>query len=142
MIATLGIALAASLMSVEQSGDGNVVLRHDISPKYNRTDYDSACGSTVFGVRFRNGPGDHGRVDQVSIDGRPVVGAAEQLQIRAARRVISRIGIMNCGPDPGRPVFRAVMELSPIESRSLGMSPSLYFRLSRQAQGDWQLSID
>ncbi len=141
VIATLGVALAASLMPAEQTG-GVVVLRHDISPKYNRTDYESPCGSSVFRVRFRNGPGAHGQVDQVSINGRLVVGAAEQLQIRAARRVISRIGIMNCGADPRRPVFQGVMELSPIESQSLGMRPSLYFRLSPQGGGDWRLSID
>jgi hypothetical protein len=99
-------------------------------------------GTVLFRVRFRNGPGDHGKVDRVSIDERPVVGAAEQLQIRAARRVISRFEIMNCGSDPGRPVFRGVMHLSALESQGLGMRNSLYFRLSRQGPSGWQLSID
>lgn len=141
MIAILGAALAVLPIQAGQ-GQGDLVFRHDVSPKYNRTDYESACGPAIFRVRFRNGPGAHGQVDWVSIDGRPVAGAARQLQVRAARRVISRIEIMNCGPDPRNTVFRGMLDLSPIESHGLGMRPSLYFRLSRQGRGPWRLTVD
>ena len=139
MIAILNVALAG-LMVPAGPGGGDIVLRHDVPPKYNRTDYESVCGSTLFRVRFGNGPG--GRVHRVWVEGRPVAGAAEQLDVRAARRVISRIGIMNCGPDPGRPLFRGVMELSAIESQRLGMQPTIYFRVSRRGREGWRLSID
>lgn len=133
-------ALAMSIVSAEQGGDG-LVLHHDIGPRYNRTDYESACGSTVFRVRFRNGPEEHGRVDHLLIDGRPVRNAAETLQVRAARRVIVRIGIMNCGVDPQRPLFQGAMVLSEMESRRLGMRDTLFFRLTRDGR-DWHMTID
>lgn len=125
----LGAALAGLLVATGQSG-GDLILRHDIGTRYSRTDHESACGSTAFRVVFRNGPDEHGRVDHLLIDGRPVPGAAELLDLRAARRVIDRIGIMNCGIDPQRPIFSGVMNLSEMESRSLGMRPSIYFRIT------------
>jgi hypothetical protein len=135
------MAFAAFFMTSAQTGEG-LFLRHDLGTQYNRTDYDSACGSTVFRVRFRNGPEEHGRVDYLLIDGRPIPDAAETLQIRAARRVIDKIEIMNCGMDPQRPVFRGVMALSKIESQGLGMRPSLYFRISRDERNVWQFVLD
>lgn len=122
--------------------DGVIELRHDLSPKYSRSDYESACGSNIFRVRFRNGPDERGRVDHMTIDGRSVIGAAELLQIRAARRGIDKIEIMNCGMDERRPVFRGVMAFSEIESRSLGMRWLLFFRLSREGRGAWRLVVD
>jgi hypothetical protein len=73
-------------------------------------------------VRFRNGPEERGRVDHVLIDGRPVAGAAEMLDIRAARRLITSIEILDCGAEPRRPVFQGMINFEPMESRSLGMS--------------------
>lgn len=140
MIITLAAALAGLLTSA-QSGEA-IILRHDLSTEYSRMDYESACGSTVFRVRFRNGPEEFGRVDYLTINGKSVPGAAETLQIRAARRAIDRIGIMNCGMDPQRPVFRGVMALSEMESRSLGMRSSLYFRITRQGPKNWQFRLD
>lgn len=139
MILILSAALAAT-PPAERSGV--LVSLHDISPKYNRIDYESACGSTVFRVRYRNGPEENGRVDHVTIDGREVAGAAELLKLRAARRLIDRIGIMNCGLDPQLPVFRGILRLSEEESRSLGMRWMLFFRLTRQGRGDWRLIVD
>jgi hypothetical protein len=139
------LALSALLAAVSQPGDRNedvIVLRHDISPGYNRTDYESPCGSAVFRVRFQNGPDRHGRVEHVTIDGRPVPGAAVWLQVRAAQRVIGSIHIMNCGLDQRRPVFSGRMELSPLESQRLKMSPTVYFSLRRQEQGEWQMVLD
>jgi hypothetical protein len=141
MITTLGAILAGLLMPL---GQGGVVFStgHDISPKYNRTDYESPCGSDIFRVRFRNGPDEHGRVDHVTINGRGVPGAAEMLDIRAARRVISRIGIMNCGTDPMKPEFRGIISLSEAESRAASMRPALAFRITRQGDGGWRLTMD
>jgi hypothetical protein len=141
MIVILGLALAGLPTPAEQGGE-YIVSRHDISPKYNRTDYESACGSAVFRVRFRNGPDDHGRVDQVWIDGRPVVGAAEQLQIRAARRPIDSIELMNCGLDSERPAFRGVMNLSKASSQVARLRPMLFFRITRQGREGWRLTTD
>ena len=141
MNVALGTALAGLLVAGEQDSS-DLILRHDISPRYNRTEHESACGSTVFRVRFRNGPEEHGRVDHVLIDGRSVPDAAEMLDLRAARRVISSIGIMNCGMDPQRPVFLGVMNLSKLESRSLGMRWSLTFRLTRDGSDNWRMTID
>lgn len=115
--------------------------RDYISPKYHQTDYESACGETLFRVRFRNGPKERGRVDHLLIDGRPVRDAAETLQIRAARRAIGGIEIMNCGMDPKRPVLRGVMNLSELESRAAGMRASLFFRLTRRGR-DWKMTLD
>lgn len=140
MNVTLGVALAGLLVAGEQGGD--LVLRHDIGTRYTRTDYETACGSTVFRVRFRNGPEERGRVDHLLIDGRPVRDAAETLQIRAARRGIDSFEIMNCGMDPRRPVLRGVMNLSTMESRAAGMRPSLYFRITRQGRKGWQFTLD
>ena len=141
MNVTLGAALSGLLMAGGQGGD-DLVLRYDVDARYNRTEYEAACRSTVFKVRFRNGPEERGRVDHVLIDGRPVTGAAEMLDLRAARRIIDRIGIMNCGMDPHRPVFRGVMVLSEEESRLAGMRHMLFFRLTRDGRKGWQISVD
>lgn len=135
-----GVALAGLLLMTEQGGS-DLILRHDFGTRYTRTDYETACGTTVFQVRFRNGPEERGRVDRLLIDGRPVRDAAETLQIRAARRGIDSIGIMNCGMDPHRPIFRGVMNLSEMESRAESLRPSLYFRIIRRG-GDWQMILD
>ena len=139
MILMVSAALAAMQPARQED---YIVLVHDISTKYSRMDYESACGSTVFRVRFRNGPDENGRIDHITINGREVAGAAELLKIRAARRAIDRIGIMNCGLDAQRPVFRGVMMLSEGESRSLGMRWMLFFRLARQGGKEWRLTID
>lgn len=137
MISSLGATLAGLLTLAEQ--DTIVIAtRHSITPKYHRMDYESACGSTVFRVRFRNG----GRVDHLLIDGRPVPDAAETLQIRAARRLITSIEIANCGMDPRQPVFLGFMNLEPRESQRLGMRSSLAFRLTRQGRKGWQIAVD
>jgi hypothetical protein len=139
VILILSAALAATTPAEQ---DDTIVMLHDISPKYNLVDYESACGSTVFRVRFRNGPDQHGQVDRVTVDGREVAGAAELLKLRAARRVIDRVGIMNCGMDPHVPVFRGILRLSESESRSLGMRWMLFFRLAREGRDGWRLTID
>lgn len=141
MIVALSAALTGLLVAGEQ-GSSDLILRHDISPRYNRTEHESACGSTIFRVRFRNGPEEHGRVDHVLIDGRPVTGAAEMLDIRAARRLITSIEILNCGTEPGRPVFQGMINFEPMESRGLGMRWSLAFRLIRESRDSWRMTID
>jgi hypothetical protein len=115
---------------------------HAVRTSYHQTTYESACGPTVFRVRFRNGPDESGRVDHLSIDGRIVPGAAELLDLRAARRMILSIGIMNCGKDSKRPVFVGSMNLEPSESRRLGMRWLLVFRLTQQGGKGWSMSID
>jgi hypothetical protein len=136
----IGLALTGLLMTAEQ---GEIVIRtgNTISPKYHQTDYKSVCGSKVFRVRFRNGPEENGRVDHLLIDGRSVRNAAETLQMRAARRLITGIEIANCGVNPRQPVFLGFMNLEPMESRRLGMRWSLAFRLIREGKG-WRLSVD
>lgn len=119
-----------------------IVLDHDRSTRYTRIDYETACGSTVFRVRFGSGPVLRGQVNHVMVDGRPVPGAAEMLEVRAARRMIDRFEIMNCGRDERRPVFRGVMKLSEMESQSLGMRASHYFRLVREDGKGWRIVFD
>lgn len=114
----------------------------EVAPRYGRTDYESACGSTVFRVRFRNGPEEIGRVDHVLIDGRPVPGAAETLQIRAARRGLESIEIMHCGMHPGQPEFRGIMKLSKADSQAASMRWTLFFRIIRQGREGWRLAMD
>ena len=142
MTATSIAGLAGLLAMAAAQDVDEIVARHDLGTEYNRADYESACGSTMFRIRFRNGPDGHGHVDHVLIDGRSVSGAADALEVRAARRVIAGVEIMNCGMDPRRPVFRGVMELSKIESRRWGRSPSAYFRLIRQGDKNWRLVFD
>lgn len=138
---TFAAALAGLALSPEQSGDvistGNL-----LRPDYNRTDFEVACGSTIFQARFRNGPEEHGRVDRVIVNGRRVRGAAETLQIRAARRPIESIEIMNCGLDPRKPDFRGVMTLSKAASQSASMQQMLFFRLRREDGKGWQITLD
>lgn len=142
MIAILSTAFAGLLMPPEQDMIIISTGRDDVGPRYNRIDYESACGSTVFQVRFRNGPEESGIVEHVLIDGRPVTGAAEMLDVRAAQRGIDRIGIMNCGADAERPAFRGIMELSKADSQTARLRPTLFFRITRQGREGWRLTTD
>lgn len=141
MSVTSNATLIGLLVAAVQN-DGTLVLTHDASTEYDRTQYESACGSTVFRVRFGSGPSERGRVEHVLIDGRPIVGAAETLQIRAARRGIESISIMNCGTDPNRPIFTGALNLSVMESQAAGMRWSLIFKLTRDHNREWQITID
>jgi F-type H+-transporting ATPase subunit gamma len=69
-------------------------------------------------------------------------GAAEILDVRAARRWIERIEIMHCGADPEQPVFRGIMEVSKAESQTAFMRPTLFFRITRQGREGWRLTMD
>jgi hypothetical protein len=140
-MSTFGMALAGFLILAEQDTIVITTGMDYTSTKYHQTDYESACGSTVFQVRFRNGE-ENGRVDYLLVDGRPVPGAAELLDLRAARRMINSITIVNCGMDPRRPVFVGMLSLEPMESRRLGMRWSLVFRLAREGRGDWRMTIE
>lgn len=138
---TFGKTLAVLSMLAEQE---MITIRtgpHSINPTYRHTDYESACGSAKFQVRFRNGAEEDGRVDHLLIDGRTVRDAAETLQIRAARRWIDAIAIMNCGDDPRRPVFRGVMRLSESASQVARLRDKLFFRLIREG-GGWRLILE
>lgn len=138
----VGVALAGLLTAAEPA---EFVVRtgpHSVKTKYHLTTYESGCGSHVFRVRFRNGPSELGRVDQVWIDGRAVPGAAEMLDLRAARRLILNIGIMNCGKNPEQPQFVGSLNLEPSVSRRLGMRWLLIFRLTRRDDGNWSMTID
>lgn len=143
MFISLSTIFAGLLMPAQQDVIViNTKREIPISPRHNRTDYESACGSSVFHVRFRNGPGGRGLVEHVLIDGRPVPGAAEMLDVRAARRWIESIGIMHCGMDPERPEFRGSMKLSEAESRIASMRWLLLFRITRQGREGWRLTMD
>ena len=113
-----------------------------ISPKYRRIAHESACGRNVLRVRFRSGPEQRGLVEPVLIDGRSVPGAAEMLNVRAARRWIERIDIIHCGLDPERPEFRGIMELSEADSKLARLYPTLFFRITRQGREGWRLTTD
>lgn len=142
MLAILSTVFAGLIMPPEP----NMIIistgRDHISPRYERIDYESACGSTVLQVRFRNGPEQSGLIEHVLIDGRPVAGAAEILAVRAARRGIVSIGIMNCGADPERPAFRGIMELTKAESQLARLRPTLFFRITRHGHEGWRLAMD
>jgi hypothetical protein len=84
----------------------------------------------------------HGQVNHMMVDGQEVPGAAQMLELRAARRVIDRFEIMNCGMDERRPVFRGVMLLSEMDSRRLGMRASHFFRLIREDGKGWRIVFD
>ena len=115
---------------------------HDISPKYHQTDYVSSCGSNVFRVRFRNGTDENGRVYHVMIDNKPISGAAEMLDLRAARRWITNIEILNCVTGPQRSVLRGKINFEPGDSRRWGMRWSLAFQLTREGQDGWRMTVD
>lgn len=135
-------AILAGLLMLAEQGQVVVTTGPDsIRTKYFQTDYESTCGSNVFRVRFRQGPEENGRVDRLLIDGRPVPDAAETLQIRAARRLILSIEILDCGMDSGRPVIRGMINFEPGVSRMLGMWRSLAFRLVREGNG-WRMIVD
>jgi hypothetical protein len=135
-----GTALTGLLMLAEPGGR-SVGSGSILNPKYHRYDFESACGASVFRVRFRNGRTGRSRVDHVLIDGRPVPDAAETLDRFAAQRSIDRIGIMHCGMDPEKPFFRGVMELRKPESQPYSRHTSLYFRVIRHVEG-WRFSAD
>jgi hypothetical protein len=122
-----------------------IVIRtgpHGLSPKYHQTDYVSSCGSNVFRVRFRNGPDENGRVHHMMIDNRPVPDAAGMLNLRAARRWISSIEILNCGTDPRRPFIHGTINFDRGDSRRWGMRWTLAFRLTREGPDNWRMTID
>jgi hypothetical protein len=135
-----GTALTGLLMLAEQSG-GTVLAENATSPKYHSHDFESACGASVFQVRFRNGSSLGSRVDHVLIDGRPVPGVAETLDRFAARRTIDRIEIMHCGMDEQNLLFRGVVVLSAPESAPATRQNTLFFRLVRQGKG-WRFAAD
>ncbi|HEX8238550.1 MAG TPA: hypothetical protein VF574_02295 [Allosphingosinicella sp.] len=136
-----GVALAGLLTAAQES---DLVLKtgNRVSPTYHRTEYESACGTKEFRVRFRNGPSENGRVDYLLIDNQPVRDAAETLQIRAARRGIDSIEIMHCGDDPHRPIFRGAMRLSKAESQVAKMQSTLFFRLTWEGRKGWRINVD
>jgi hypothetical protein len=143
MLTSLSTIFAGLLMPAQQDVVVISTKRDiEISPKYRRTAHESACGQTVLRVRFRSGPNERGVVEHVLIDGRSVPGAAEMLNVRAARRWIERIAITHCGMDPERPEFRGSMELSKAESQAASMRPLLFFRITRQGREGWRLSMD
>jgi hypothetical protein len=76
------------------------------------------------------------------MDTRPIGGAARALDRFAARRPIDRIGIMNCGLDPLRPVFRGYMTLKEPGARLDRTRRSLYFRILRHDRKGWQFILD
>lgn len=141
-MSTFGTALAGLLILADPEMIVITTGPDSVSAKYHQTDYETACGSTVFKVRFRNGPEEFGRVDHLLIDGRPVPDAAETLQMRAARRLITGIDIVDCGTDHRRPVFQGTINFMPEESRMLGMRWSLAFRLTREDRKGWRMTID
>jgi hypothetical protein len=138
---TFGAAWAGLLMLAEQEIIV-VTTRHDVSPKYRWHRYEAACGSHLFQVRFGYDGEENGRVGPLLIDGRAVPDAAEALDIRAARRLITGIKILDCGTDPQRPVLRGTIDFLPGESRRLGMRWSLAFRLTREGRDSWRITID
>ena len=113
-----------------------------ISPKYRRTTHESACGPTVLHLLFRSGPDERGVVEHLLVDGRSVPGAAEMLNLRAARRWIERIEIIHCGMLRERPEFHGIMELSKAESQNVRLRPTLSFRITRQGREGWRLTTD
>ena len=131
-MATSGALMAALLILTEQG----------VNAKYHRYDYEAACGPFVYQVRFRNGPEERGLVEHVLIDGRPVPGAAALLELRAARRWIARIEIVDCGMDARQPVFRGLLVMSEMDSLAAHMRPMLAFRIRREGREGWKLSID
>lgn len=136
-----GATLAGLLMLAEQDTIIVTTGPHGISPKYHRTEYETACGTNVFRVRFGSGPEESGRVDHLLINGRPVRDAAETLQIRAARRWIQKIRITYCDRATSGSLIRGVIEFSEGESRMLGMRWALAFRLIREGE-DWRITVD
>jgi hypothetical protein len=143
MFTSLSTIFAGLLMPAQQDVIVISTKREiPISPRYSRTDYESACGSTVFRIRFRNGPNERGLVEHVLINGRPVLGAAEMLDVRAARRGLESIEIMHCGMHPERPEFRGIMKLSKAESQLASMRALLLFRITRQGREGWRLTMD
>lgn len=143
MITILGTAFASLLTPSQQDMIIIDTKREiEISPKYRRTAHEAACGRNVLRIRFRSGPDQPGFVEHVLIDGRSVTGAAEMLNVRAARRWLERIEIIHCGMDPARPVFRGIMELSKADSQVALMRPTLFFRITRQGRDGWRLTMD
>jgi hypothetical protein len=132
----------SGLMMVAEPETIVIDPRHWITPKYHRYNYEAACGSNVFQVRFGNDGKENGRVEHLLIDGRPIHGAAEMLQVRAARRLIMGIEILDCETDPQRSVLRGTINFEPGESRSLGMRWSLAFHLVREGRDNWRMTID
>ncbi|HEX8238549.1 MAG TPA: hypothetical protein VF574_02290 [Allosphingosinicella sp.] len=120
-----GATLVGLLLLAEQK-PVIITSGNTVKPPHHQTDYESACGSNVFRVRFRNGPEEEGHVDRFLIDGIPVRDAAETLQILAARRWIQAIEIMNCGDDPRRPVFRGATRLSKSASQVAHLRDTLF----------------
>jgi hypothetical protein len=140
---SFGAALAGLLIFAEPQQEVVVTTGpHSVGTEYHRFAYESACGSNVFQARFRNGREGNGRVDHVSVNGRAVKGAAETLQIRAARRWIEKIEIMNCGKDPQDPVFVGVMKMGEAESRLVAMRHTLLFRLTWVDGKGWLITVD
>lgn len=139
---TVGAALTGLLILANQSTVVVTTGPHHVNPKYHQIDYKTACGSSVIRVRFRQGPEQSGRVDHLLINGRPVRHAAETLQIRAARRMITSIEIYDCGSDPMEPVILGMMRLEPMESKRMGMQSLLAFRLTQQGRKGWQIFLE
>lgn len=131
----------------------SVVLEHVLGPTYSRTTNEAACGRHIFKAISRNGPstrpapgrpnGDIGTVESITVDSKPVPGAAEGLQLRVAGRSIQGIGVMNCGYGGATPVFSGVVETSALATKQIGFTSSaIYFRLDKDGRSGWKITYD
>ena len=116
---------------------------HERRITYSRTQYEAACGATVFRMQYGNGErlSAWGSVEQISIDGHPLDGAAEHFTHRVARRAILRVAIVGCGTDPTEPVFRGTMEVFP-RAPGVAQAPQQLRFMFRRVEGAWQVGFE
>lgn len=122
--------LMLSFLAVVSQEITGVELSHVLTPRFSRTQYETACGSTSIKVTFENDLDRNrkAKVVSVSIDGKEVPGAARRLTDVAVDRIIERIGIMNCGYDKRSPVITGSMSAYGRPR----LAPTLFFTIKRQ----------
>lgn len=124
----------------------SITYLHDRSVDRESTAYEAACGQHVFQFSFENhsySPAPDfaregkGRVQRVTVNGKPVEQAANTFKSKIAGRYISKVGIMNCGLDENNPVFDGILRMTEIESKLYKLAPNIYSKLRRE-KGTWR----
>ena len=126
--------------SAQDLPSGVIVLEHVQGVAAERVAVNALCRRTRITLEFLNRQeSSGGRMLEVSIDGRAVPEATEQLQSRIGREWISDIGIVNCGYDGADPIILGNITLAG-SANIRRSSPNIFFELFRQ-RGTWQLRL-
>lgn len=111
---------------------------NSFGPAYNVTAEEIACGAHVLATRYRSSIRNPVQFDHVMIDAVPVLGAAREMERRAAGWYVQDFSILNCGWKRDNAEFHGVLRFSEVESRPGRMRSMERFTI-RRVEGSWTI---